>query len=273
MEDAGATGGSGGSTGGGAGGGGGGGAAVVDAGVSEKIVFFYEASPSLSVTDPTGSRVAALQRALDALPNDPGVSVAVMAFSGSVLAVFNSPLIEFTPLTQLTPADRATMVTRLTNFTFPGGDGGPGERDWVRALSELYAFVYRDTMRVLTFGEPLARYTIVFVSDGAPSQNQDDELLCGGAVARLRGLSASALEVRFHTVHLFMPSQPVSTTCTQDAGIVAGTGCALPTITLPVCPMLQVGTDAERLRRMALIGGGRSLDVRSAPFDFAPLFQ
>ena len=68
--------------------------------------------------------------------------------------------------------------------------GYPKFRDWIGALSNLYAFLYRDTMRVLTFGEPLARYTIVFVSDGSPTYNQDDELLCGDVVARLRGLSS-----------------------------------------------------------------------------------
>ena len=274
MEDAGGTGGAGGSVGGGAGGGGGGGAAVVDAGVPEKFIFFFEASPSLSVTDPTASRVVALQTALSAMPNDPNISVAVMAFSGSVTAVLNSPSFEFTPLTQWAPADRATMATRLSNFTFPGSDAGASQRDWIGALSNLYAFLYRDTMRVLTFGEPLARYTIVFVSDGSPTYNQDDELLCGDVVARLRGLSSSALDVRFHTVHVFMPSQPVSSTCLQDAGVVGGSGCALPTLTLPgVCPILQIDIDAERLRRMAARGGGRSLDARTAPVDFAPLFQ
>ena len=275
VEDAGLTGGSGGGAagaGGGGGGGSGGGGQVVDAGVPEKFVFLFEASPSLPVTDPLASRVAGLQSALEALPNDPRISVAVMAFAGNTLAIFNdSGLMEFTPVPQLTPASRATMLTRLTNFTPPGT--GPFARDWVFALSSLYDFLYRDTMRALTFGEPLARYTLFFITDGAPSANQDDELLCGGAVTRIGSLAASALDVRLHTVHVFMPSQPVMPTCTQDAGVVAGAGCALPTVTLPVCPILQVDLDAERLRRMAVLGHGRAVDARSAPVQFGPLFQ
>jgi hypothetical protein len=253
--------------------GGGGGSAVVDAGVPEKFIFFFEASPSMAVSDPTGARLLALQQTLDTLPNDPRISIAVMAFASSTVAVFSpTGLIEFTPMPDFTATERTNIVTRVGTFVPPGTL--PPTRDWVRALTTLYEFLYRDTMQALTVGAPLARYTVVFVSDGAPSDNQDDALLCGDAVGRLRWLATSALDVRFHTVHLFAPTQPPSPTCTEDAGVMAGgSSCALPTLSLPVCPGLQVDLNAERLRRMAQLGGGRSLDVRQAPVDFSSLLR
>lgn len=254
-------------------GGGGGGSSAVDAGVPEKFVFFFEASPSMAVSDPTGARLLALQQTLDALPNDARISVAVMAFASTTVAVFNpTGLLEFTPMPDLTPSERASAVMRVGNFVPPGTL--PPTRDWAHGLATLYEFLYRDTMRALTVGAPPARYTVVFVSDGSPSSNQDDELLCGDAVGRLRWLATSALDVRFHTVHLFAPTQPPSPTCTEDAGVSSsGSPCALPQLSQPVCPKRQVDLNAERLRRMALLGGGRSLDVRQTPVDFSSLLR
>lgn len=172
----------------------------------------------------------------------------------------------------MTPSERVSAVMRVGTFVAPGMM--PPTRDWVRALTSVYEFIYRDTMEALTIGAPLASYTVVFVSDGEPSQNQDDQLLCGDAVGRLRWLAVNALDVRFHTVHVFAPAQPPPSTCTEDAGIVVGSSsCALPTLSQPVCPGLQVNLNAERLRRMAQLGGGRSLDVRQTPVDFSSLLR
>ncbi len=255
------------------GGGAGGGSSVVDAGVPEKFVFFFEASPSMAVNDPTGARLLALQQTLDALPNDARISVAVMAFASTTVAVFSpTGLLEFTPMPDLTPIERASALMRVGNFVPPGTL--PPTRDWVFALNTLHDFLYRDTMRALTVGAPPARYTVVFVSDGAPSSNQDDALLCGDAVGRLRWLATSALDVRFHTVHLFAPTQPPSPTCTEDAGLLSGgSPCSLPQLSQPVCPKQQVDLNAERLRRMGHLGGGRSLDVRQTPVDFSSLLR
>lgn len=247
---------------------GGGTDAGVDAGVPERILFLFDGAPSLAVTDPLGSRAAALDAYLSRLPNEARVEVAVLVFAGSVVAVLSpSGLIEFTPLPDFTPAERVTLRERLLGFVPPGMPSGT--RDFVHPVNTLYELLYRETQQALTLGQPQARYTLVFVSDGSPTNNQDDELLCGRAVVRIRELADSAVDVRLHTVHLFMPATPVPTTCTEDAGLSFGRACEVPSPTLPVCPGLQVESDAERLRRMAVLGAGRFLDFRSAPVDFS----
>lgn len=263
-------GGGGGGTAGASGGGAGDAGPAVDAGAPEKVVFLFEWAPSLAVTDPDASRVEALRRALGALQNDPRVSVAVMSCSGTLTAVLSGPVLDFVPLSQLGSADLESIYARLPTYYVPTSDGGFPRRDWVAPLSTLYSLLYRDTQRALTLGEPQARYTVVFVTDGAPTDDQDDALLCGPSVTQLRDLATSALDVRFHTVLVHLPRQP-SSPCTEDAGVVAGGPCSVPARTNPVCPSVQVDLDAERLRRMASLGGGRALDFRRGPVDFSSL--
>jgi hypothetical protein len=266
------TGGDGGADAGGTGGGtaDGGGA---DAGPTvEKFLFLFDGARSMGVTDPNGTRIAALGRFLDALPNEDRVSIAVMVFEGSVAGFVASPVPQFVPVTSLTQADRSQALMALANFTAPGSvDAGSMPRDFVAALSTAYSLMYRDTMQVLTYGEPLARYTIVFVSDGAPTYNQDDELLCGDAVSRIRSLAVSAKDVRFHTVHLFTPALALPPTCAADAGLTVSSACALPTVSQP-CPPVEVNLAADRLRRMAVLGGGTFRDFRDhEEVDFGAL--
>ena len=60
--------------------------------------------------------------------------------------------------------------------------------------------------------ETRARYSVIFLSDGQPTNNQDDELLCGDAVRRIRQLKDLADDVKVNTVHVFIPTQPLAST-------------------------------------------------------------
>lgn len=246
-----------------------------DAGVSpgapHRVVFAFDAYPSTAQRDPTGQRGVALRAALDALPQNERTSVLVMAFVGTTTAIFSPMgLFDFTPITALSSAQRDDIVTRMLTFQAPGTSDAGVYRDFVKPLSDLYSLVHRDTMRALTRGEPPAVYTVIFVSDGTPN-HQDDALLCHDAVSRLRWLTTSAEDVKMHTVHVYLPAMPIATTCGADAGLTAGTTCALPTVSNPVCPIIEVELDAQRLDRMARLGGGRALSFRAAPVDFTTL--
>jgi hypothetical protein len=217
------------------------------------------------VTDPNGSRAAALADALGQLPSSSQVQV--VAFQGSTTAFLAGGLAGFVPLASLAPADRTMLQTQLLNFSAPG----TGTRDWVRTLNDLYALIYTDAQQALIAGQPKADYHVVFVTDSRPTVNQDDQLLCGDSVTRIHQLRLYAGEVRFHTVHVFLPAQ--TPTCTVDAGILAGgSSCLVPTTQNPGCATVEVELDAERLRRMALLGAGQFRDVRSGAVSFLGLF-
>jgi hypothetical protein len=79
--------------------------------------------------------------------------------------------------------------------------------------------------------------------------------------------------VKVNTVHVFNPTQPVaSTACDFDAGItipVGGITCGIADLPPGACPLLIVNQNAERLSRMAGLGGGNFRDFRNGePINF-----
>lgn len=242
-----------------------------------KILLAMDASQSMNVTDPDGTRARALIELLDTLPEDPEIHVAVMLFAGSTSAFLTrSGNPEFEQLVSLTSADRLALVERLLNFTNPSTDPNRDSTDFVKPLADIYALINRDIAetRLNATGpgaEARARYSVIFLSDGHPTNNQDDELLCGDAVVRIRQLKDLADDVRVNTVHVFNPIQPLTTACdlsgyTPPAG---GSTCKFPVIPASACPMLIVNQDAERLERMARLGGGEFRDFRNhEPINF-----
>lgn len=226
-----------------------------------KILLAMDASQSMKVTDPDGTRARAMIELFNNLPNDPEVYVAVMLFAGSTTAFLtrtNQP--DFDQLVSLTDADRTRIVGQLLNFVNPSQDINRDSTDFVKPLSDIYAMINRDIANArLSAGdggsEASAKYSVIFLSDGHPTQDQDDELIFGDAVRRIRQLSDLADDVRLHTVHVFNPVQPVGTNCdlTGDGG----------------CPLLIVNQDAERLQKMAELGGGEFRDFRNnEPINF-----
>jgi len=151
------------------------------------------------------------------------------------------------------------------NFTNPSIDPNRDSTDFVKPLADLYGMINADisagranAQAAADAGaESLARYSVVFLSDGAPTVNQDDELLRGDAVVRIRQLKDLAEDVRVNTVHVFNPLQPVSSVCDLSPGSTVG------------CPLLLVNQDAERLQEMARLGGGDFRDFRNnEPINF-----
>lgn len=229
-----------------------------------KILIAMDASQSMRVSDPDGMRGAAVVELLRNMPQEPDISIAVMLFAGSTTAYLTQATLPdgslrdgFVPVTSLDDAARQRLYSQILNFRNPTSNRDA--TDFVKALSDIYALISDDISigaRDLS-GVARSRYNVIFLSDGHPTNNQDAELLFGDAVTRIRQLRLQADDVRMNTVHVFNPVQPVSSVC--DLYSDAGTG----------CPMLIINQDAERLERMAELGGGDFRDFRNnEPINF-----
>lgn len=231
-----------------------------------KIIVAMDASQSMGVTDPDGSRATAVVELLDSLPQDPEVSIAVMLFAGSTTAFLTQsgtpPALQdgFVQVQSLDGRARLSLYERILTFTAPGNAANRDATDFVKPLADIYALINRDiaSSRLQPGGAQAlaqARYSVIFLSDGQPTNNQDDELLRGDAVRRIRQLRDLVEDVRVNTVHVFNPTQPISSICdlSGDGG----------------CPLLIINQNAERLERMAEIGGGSFRDFRNnEPINF-----
>lgn len=242
-----------------------------------KILIAMDASQSMRVTDPNGSRATATVDLLDNLPQEDEVSILVMLFAGSTTAwLSKSGMQEFEQVTSYSQSDKDNLRQRILSFTAPGNMANRDSTDFVKPLSDIYAVINRDiaNSRIsMDGGETRARYSVIFLSDGQPTNNQDDELLCGDAVRRIRQLKDLADDVKVNTVHVFLPTQPVaSTNCDFDGGInipSGGSTCRIPNLPPGSCPLLIVNQNAERLQRMADLGGGDFRDFRNnEPINF-----
>ncbi len=242
-----------------------------------KIVLVMDASQSMRVTDPNGTRATAVVDLLDNLPQEPEISFAVMLFAGSTTAwLTQSGDAEFDRIVDLSADERNQLRQRVLNFTVAAGGPNRDSTDFVKPLSDIYALINEDialTRLMQMNDETRARYSVIFLSDGQPTTNQDDELLCGDAVRRIRQLKDLADDVKVNTVHVFTPTQPVaSSACSFDAGVtipIGGNTCGIPDLPAGACPLLVVNNNAERLNQMAGLGGGDFRDFRNnEPINF-----
>ncbi|MBM4782554.1 MAG: VWA domain-containing protein [Archangiaceae bacterium] len=247
-----------------------------------KILVAMDASQSMAVTDPDGTRAKAVVDLLDNLPQEREVSILVMLFAGSTTAFLSkNGLQNFESVLDFDQGDRDILRQRVLNFSAPGNMANRDSTDFVKPLSDIYAIINRDiaNTRLMRRGEETrARYSVIFLSDGQPTNNQDDELLCdtGGSnvVRRIRQLKDLADDVKVNTVHVFNPTQPInSSVCDLDGGAVppppAGSNCEIPNLPPGACPLIIISQNAERLNRMSTLGGGNFRDFRNGePINF-----
>lgn len=242
-----------------------------------KIMLVMDASGSMSVTDPNGTRATAMINLFNSLPNDPNVFVSVMLFSGSVttfLTPIANPQPQFQQLITMTDLDKAKLVQQLLTYTTPLNVPNRDSTDFVKPLSEVFGLVNQDiatyyAMAANPVTATRANYSIIFLSDGHPDQPEDNLLLPqlgGTAVTRIRALAELAEDVRVNTVHVFNPANPLYTPCNFDAG--AGMGSIFDG-GVPTCSTLIINQDAQRLQLMAEAGGGDFRDFRNnEPINF-----
>ncbi len=228
-----------------------------------KILFAMDATQSMNRSDPTGSRAVATVQLLQSLPQDPNVYFAVMLFAGfDTRFLTKSGLAQFEQLTSYTQTDFDALVNKVLVFTQGSNSPNAGPTDFIKPLADIYALINTD-LSVSRTGPTQdggltvapARYVVIFLSDGAPSINEDAKL--PAAVMRIAALSDLAESVTLNTVHVFDPTQPLPTTCTYDpdGGLQ--------------CPALDVQQDAERLQLMAQWGNGEFRDFENhEPVNF-----
>jgi hypothetical protein len=245
-----------------------------------KILLAMDASQSMNVTDPNGTRVTAMLNLFNNLPDDDEIFVSVLVFAGSTSSwlIQNAQgqfKAEFHQLNLIPQNERLDIAQRLQTYAVAGAMPNRDSTDFVKPLSDIYALVTEDIgqTRLLLGDNTKARYSIIFLSDGHPTNPQDDELLCGDSVVRIRQLKDLADDVRLNTVFVFNPIQQVtSTKCDFDGGVnvsVGGSNCLLPILPPGSCPLLIVNQDADRLERMAGLGGGDFRDFRNnEPVNF-----
>lgn len=223
-----------------------------------KILLAMDTSQSMAVTDPNGTRATALVNLLDGLPDEPEVYLGVMVFAGNVAWITNGGRSGFQQLVTMTPTDRIQLAQTLLSYAYAGGVGtGPNRdaTDFVKPLDEIYATISRDVSdtrtQSLASGTPVRpRYHVIFLSDGHPRSDQDDEIW--PRCRAIRSLRFEAADVRLNTVHVFLPDIPVNPSCTAGG-----------------CQILVVESDAARLRRMAEDGGGEFRSFRNGePINF-----
>jgi hypothetical protein len=254
-----------------------------------KVLVAMDASQSMGVTDPLGSRAQATIELINNLPQEPEVSFVVMLFAGSTTAWLNKNSLclnqnmltptcmpRFEQVTSYTEADKIRLREIILNFAAPGNMANRDSTDFVKPLTDMYALINRDIAELALKGgtqETRGRYSVIFLSDGEPTFNQDRELLCGDAVRRLRQLKDLADDVRVNTAHVFQPVQAIaSTACDIDGGYNPAPGsmsCVYPTLPAGACPLLLVNQNADRLKQMAVLGGGQFRDFRNnEPINF-----
>jgi len=227
-----------------------------------KILFVLDASQSMSVTDPDGTRALATVALLNSLPQDPEIYFAVMLFAGSTTAFLTkSGLAEFEQLITYNTADYTLLLDKILNYTSP--DPNRDSTDFVKALAEVYALLSTDISAAAVGaadggigGTAPGRYSVIFLSDGHPTFNQTAQLLPPGtAVLSIAQLGILVDSVQLNTVHVFDPIQPPSSLCdlTGDGG----------------CPLLIVNQDAQLLKQMAAVGNGNFRDFQNhEPVNF-----
>lgn len=241
-----------------------------------KILLAMDASQSMGVTDPDGTRAQAVVDLLDQLPQEKEISFVVMLFAGSTTAwLSKSGLQQFERVIDYSPDDKTRLRQRILNFTAPGTGANRDSTDFVKPLNDIYALINGDiaNTRGMVNDETRPRYSVIFLSDGQPTMNQDNQLLCGDAVKSVRQLKDLADDVRVNTVHVFLPAQPIaSTNCAIDGGITIPSttqSCIIPSLPPGACPLLIINQNAERLQRMAQLGGGDFRDFRNnEPINF-----
>lgn len=248
-----------------------------------KILIAMDASQSMAVSDPDGSRARAVVELLDSLPQEREVYILVMLFAGSTTAFLSkSGLQQFESVLDFDQADRDLLRAKILNFAAPGTMANRDSTDFRKPFSDIFAIINRDisNTRLGRRGEETrGKYSVIFLSDGRPTNNQDVDLLCdttgSNVVKRVRQLKDLADDVRVNTVHVFQPVQQVASTfCSLDGGgsppPATTTGCVTyPDLPAGSCPLLIVTQNAERLKAMAALGGGNFRDFRNGePINF-----
>lgn len=230
-----------------------------------KILFVMDSSGSMRKSDPSGQRASAIANLIQTLPPDPNIYFAVMVFSGFDTRFFTkSGNAVFDPITTYSAADLDALVNKILIYQNTSATGpNSGNTDFVKPLDTGYQMLVDDIVKSENVPDAgiqfaPARYSIIFLSDGSPTQPQDPDI--AQAITELVGLAPPptpgqplqnaanglAESVTLNTVHVSPPAGSACNTNT-DAGILG-------------CAALLFQQDAQRLAHMASLGNGQFRD-------------
>lgn len=237
-----------------------------------KILIAMDASQSMTISDPDNSRATAVLQLLRSLPAEREVEFAVMVFADTTTAwLTKSGQNEFEKVIDYDEGDLDILNQKIVRSGTSTTQRGA--TDFQKPISQLYQMINTDIFRGR--GRAPARYSVIFLTDGHPTVNQDDVLLCDGDPPNLpkqvRRLREAADDVQFHTVHVFRPTQPIdSSKCNQPAPPPPSQAdCRIRDLPSDSCPLLIINQNIERLQIMARYGGGTFRDFRNdEPINF-----
>lgn len=225
-----------------------------------KIIVAMDTSQSMQVNDPNGTRAQAIVDLLNSFPNDdPEIYVGVLLFAGfTPVWLTNGGLPGFTQVMGMSDAQKTVLEAKVLSYGYANNTPNRGATDFVKPLDEVYATISRDISSTqaqqASTGVPIRpQYSVIFLTDGAPSFPEDDDI--DSRVKAIRSLRFQAGDVRFNTVHVFDPITPPSPICdpNSDAG----------------CAAQIIQSDIARLRHMADLGGGEFRDFENhEPINF-----
>lgn len=246
-----------------------------------KVFFAIDGSQSMAINDPDQSRGRAVVDLLRSLPRERELEFTVMVFADSTTAFLTrSGENEFESILTYDETDLDILREKIIRATEP--NSARGATDFVKPMAQIFQLIHDDIYKAtLNRAASPARYSVIFLTDGRPTNlEQDTQLLCGdngsnNVVRRIRELKDRADDVELHTIHVFRPrGRPDSTTC-RDTGMPppAGSACLLP-LPASACPLQIVSQNVERLQRMATLGGGNFRDFQNdEPINFVGLVR
>lgn len=221
-----------------------------------KIVFVVDTSQSMNRTDPTGRRLEAVREVVDAFLPDPGVSFAIIQFSGMTTVLTQGPDGEdgFT-------RDRMEIETAIVRL-------GVAEQptDYEGALANVSRVLTRDMTNAQEEVLSRSRYVVVFLSDGLPNPVRGDTNTRSSILRRVREIADLQRvyrpgEIRLHTA-LVLGAVRSGFRCTDEALDGGSARCAAYTAAADCnaddrCTWIGVEQEAESLlEAMAMVGGG-----------------
>ncbi len=132
-----------------------------------KIMFVVDTSQSMNRTDPQGQRLLAVQEVVDAFIADPGVSFAVIQFSGQTTVLTSTVVLNAQGVPE--PRDGFTRDRQNIEDAIVRLGVAEATTDYEGALSQVLR-VLTDDM-VGSDDEDLSRskYVVIFLSDGLPN--------------------------------------------------------------------------------------------------------
>ena len=221
-----------------------------------KIVFAVDTSQSMNRTDPAGRRLVAVQEVVDAFLPDPGVSFAIIQFSGQTTVLTQGPDGEdgFT-------RDREEIESAIVRL---GVAGQP--TDYEGALANINRVLTRDMTNTNDEVLSRSRYVVVFLSDGLPNPvrpptNTRSEILERvEEIANLQRVFRPA-EIRLHTALVLGGIRGGFRCADEDleggsercAALISAADCAMDNR----CVWIGVEQEAESLlEAMAEVGDG-----------------